>query len=161
MLVRYILSTVHLRLSPFSQLSLCNKRGWMFSAYSFRIWWLREYLYFILFHHQTGNINHHTLFMVWLWNYPVDCMSCSAIFKENIEVPLVGNPPVMCRYVMYRDNRAMNDRWFPWQRDSNVESVSIHYVTMCGEEIPREPSSHCWTTYGTSRPSGSPFTNMV
>ena len=41
--VRYILSSVWVRLSIFSQLSLYNIWGCVFSVYPFTLWWWREY----------------------------------------------------------------------------------------------------------------------
>ena len=48
--VRYILSSVCLRLRPFSQLFLCNISCWIFSAYAFLFRWLWEkfVLHFII-----------------------------------------------------------------------------------------------------------------
>ena len=45
--VRYNLSSVWVRLSIFSQL-LYNMWGCVFSVYPFPLWWLREYIYFVL-----------------------------------------------------------------------------------------------------------------
>ena len=42
--VRYILSSVWMRLSIFSQLSLYNIWGCVFSVYPSPLWWLREYI---------------------------------------------------------------------------------------------------------------------
>ena len=44
--VRYILSSVWVRLSRFSP--LYNMWGCMFSVYPFLLWWLTEYIYFVL-----------------------------------------------------------------------------------------------------------------
>ena len=45
---RYILSSVWVRLSIFSPLSIIQYVGCMFSVYPFLLWWLREYIYFVL-----------------------------------------------------------------------------------------------------------------
>ena len=47
MLVRYILSIVCLRFSQFSQSFFMNIWGCVYSSYSFLLWWLWEYVYFI------------------------------------------------------------------------------------------------------------------
>ena len=47
MFVRYILSSLCLRLSQFAELSLCNIWGCAFLAYSFLLRWLWESVYFI------------------------------------------------------------------------------------------------------------------
>ena len=47
--VRYILSSVWVRLSPFSPLSIIQYVGlYVFSLPPFLLWWLREYIYFVL-----------------------------------------------------------------------------------------------------------------
>ena len=66
--VRYNLSSVWGRLSIFSQLSIIQYVGlW------FRLWWLREYIYF--YHHQIGGMNYYPLFRVRSWNNGMRCMS--------------------------------------------------------------------------------------
>ena len=45
--VRYILSSVCVRLSIFSQLSIIHYVGCVFSVYLFPLWWLREYIYVV------------------------------------------------------------------------------------------------------------------
>ena len=46
--VRYILSSVWVRLSIFSPLSIIQYVGLYVSVYQFLLWWLREYIYFVL-----------------------------------------------------------------------------------------------------------------
>ena len=46
--VRYISSSVWVRLSIFAPLSIIQYVGCMFSVYPFPLWWLREYIYFVL-----------------------------------------------------------------------------------------------------------------
>ena len=46
--VRYNLSSVWVRLSIFSQLSIIQYVGLCFSVYPLPLWWLREYIYFVL-----------------------------------------------------------------------------------------------------------------
>ena len=48
MLVRYILSSICLRLSQFSQLSFMQLCGCVYSAYPFLLWWLWEYVYYLI-----------------------------------------------------------------------------------------------------------------
>ena len=46
--VSYILSSGWARLSIFSPLATIQYMGCMFSVYPFLLWWLREYIYFVL-----------------------------------------------------------------------------------------------------------------
>ena len=46
--VRYILSSVWVGLSIFSPLSIIQYVGLYISVYPFLLWWLREYIYFVL-----------------------------------------------------------------------------------------------------------------
>ena len=58
---------------------LYNMWGCMFSIYPFLLWWLREYIYFVLlssyYHHQIGSMNYYPLFRVRSWNNGLRCMS--------------------------------------------------------------------------------------
>ena len=72
--VRYILSSVWVRLSIFSPLSIIQYVGCMFSVYPFLLWWLREYIYTLsYYHHQIGSMSYYPLFRVRSWNNVVRC----------------------------------------------------------------------------------------
>ena len=73
--VRYILSSVWVRWSIFSPLSILQYVGCMFSVYPFLLWWLREYIYFVLLSSSNGSMNYYPLFRVRSWNNGVRCMS--------------------------------------------------------------------------------------
>ena len=73
--VRYILSSVWVRLSIFFRYPLNNMMwGCVFSVYPFLLWWLRAYI-LSYYHHQIGNMNCYPLFRVRSWNNGVRCVS--------------------------------------------------------------------------------------
>ena len=74
--VRYNLSSVWVRLSIFSQWSIIQYVGCVFSVYLFPSWWLSYY------NHQIGSMNYYPLFRVRSWNNGMRCMSFY-ILMEN------------------------------------------------------------------------------
>ena len=78
--IRYILSSVWIRLSIFSRLSIIQSIiqyvGLCFSVYPLPLWWLTEYIYTLFYyHHQIGSMNYYPLFRVRSWNNGVRCMT--------------------------------------------------------------------------------------
>ena len=83
--VRYILTSVWVRLSIFSLRSpLYNMWGCMFSVYPFLLWWLKEYIYLVLFSSSNRSMNYYLLFRVRAWNNGVRCMSFYILISENM-----------------------------------------------------------------------------
>ena len=75
MLVRYILSSVCLRLNQFSQLSFMQYiLDCVYSADPFILWWLWEYMYFILLL-SSNRKSDLPLFRVRSWKNGMRCMS--------------------------------------------------------------------------------------
>ena len=54
---------------------LYNMWGCMFSVYPFLLWWLREYIYFVLLSSSNRKYEHLQLLRVRSWNNGVRCMS--------------------------------------------------------------------------------------
>ena len=72
--VRYILSSVLVRLSIFSQLSVIQNMGCVFSVYPFPLWWLREYTLCLIIIIKS-EVWTNPLFRVRSWNNGMRCMS--------------------------------------------------------------------------------------
>ena len=75
--VRYILSSVWVRLSIFSPLSIIRYVGlYVFSLPISVVMIERIYIYALsYYHHQIGYMNYYPLFRVWSWNNGVRCVS--------------------------------------------------------------------------------------
>ena len=75
--VRYILSSMWVRLSIFSHYPSYNIWGRVFSVYPFPLWLLREYTLclIIIIKSEVWSMNYYPLFRVRSWNNGMRCMS--------------------------------------------------------------------------------------
>ena len=74
--VRYILSSVWVRLSIFSALSIIPYVGLYVFSLSISFVMIEIYIYILsYYHHQIGSMNYYPLFRVRSWNNGVRCMS--------------------------------------------------------------------------------------
>ena len=71
---RYILSSVWVRLSIFSQLSIIQYMGLCVFSLPISLVMI-ERIYTLSYHHQIGSMNYYPLFMVSSWNNGMRCMS--------------------------------------------------------------------------------------
>ena len=85
MYVRYILSSVWVRLSIFSQLSNIQYMGLCVSVYPFPLWWLREYTLclIIIIKSEVWTMSYYPLCRVRSWNNGIRCMSLYILLDEE------------------------------------------------------------------------------
>ena len=91
--VRYILSSVWVRLSIFSQLSIIQYVELCLFSSPFPLWSLIEYIYIHIYtlsyyHNQIGSMNYCPLFRVRSWNNGVRCMSFYILICRSTEWPV-------------------------------------------------------------------------
>ena len=101
--LRYILSSVWIRLSIFSQLSIMQSIiqyvGLCDFSLPLPLWWLREYIYFVLLSSPIGSMNYYPLLRVRSWKNGVRCVSfyilmvemrCSSFHRCSGHIPPVA-----------------------------------------------------------------------
>ena len=80
---RYILSSVWVRLSIFSHLSIVQYMGLGVSSLPISLVMIERTYTLSYHHHQLGNINYYPLFRVRSWNNGVRCVSLSILMVIN------------------------------------------------------------------------------
>ena len=80
--VRYILSSVWVRLSTFSQLSIIQYMGLCVFSLPIPLVMIKRIYTLSYYHHQIGRMNYYPLFRVRSWNNGVRCMSLYILFKH-------------------------------------------------------------------------------
>ena len=111
MLVRYILSSVYLRVSPFSQISFMQYMGLCVFSLPISLMMIVR-LYFISSyqrHHQIGNMSHLPLFRVMSWNKRLHCMSLYILIVACLTTVIlsvfdINNNTVLVSNVVWQNN---------------------------------------------------------
>ena len=103
--VRYNLSSVWVRLSIFSQVSIIQHMG--LCVFSSPISFVVIERIYILCHHQIGSMNYYPMFRVRSWNNGMRCMSFYILIKAYCDVHLVG---IKCHSVPFRDSLSINKK---------------------------------------------------
>ena len=93
MAVRYILSSVWVRLSTFSQLCIIQYMGLCVFSLPISLVMIERIYTVSCYHHQIASMNYYPLFRVRSWNNGVRCMSF--IFLWEYFVDSVNHPPVL------------------------------------------------------------------
>ena len=90
--VRYILSSVWVRLSIFSQLSIIQYMGLCIFRLPISLVMIERMYNSSCYHHQIGNMNYYLLFRVRSWNNGVRCMSFYIFFNEIVRLSKTYSP---------------------------------------------------------------------
>ena len=81
--VRYILSSVWVRLNIFSQLSIIQNMGLCVFSLPIPLVMIEIIYTLSYYNHQIGNMNYYPLFRVMSWNNGMCCMSLYILLKEH------------------------------------------------------------------------------
>ena len=82
--VRYILSSVWVRLSIFSQLSIIEYMGLCVFSLPISLVMIERIYTLSYYHHQIGSMNYYPLFRVRSWNKGMRCMSLYILLKITL-----------------------------------------------------------------------------
>ena len=123
MLVRYILSSVCLRLSQFSQLSFMQAVCIQLTHLSYDDCENVCTLFYL--HHQIGSMTHLPLFRVRSWNNGMHCMSfyiLECYCCEKINLPKVKNQWVAH---FHRYQRPLGSTWIRYRSNTKVSALCL------------------------------------
>ena len=133
--VRYNLSSVWVRLSIFSQLSIIQYVG--LCVFSLPISFMmieRIYLYTLsYYHHQIGSMNYHPLFRVRTWNNGMRCMSFYILLLVNYSL-LTHCDLVTSSYGDVDLGQHWFRQWLPAWRHQNITWTNVDFSSkvFCG-----------------------------
>ena len=82
--VRYILSSVWVRLSLFSQLSIIQYMGQCVFSLPIALVMIEMIYTLSYYHHQIGSMNYYPLFRARSWNNSMSCMSIFVLYYSEI-----------------------------------------------------------------------------
>ena len=113
--VRYILSSVRVRLSIFSQSSIIQYMGLCVFSLPISLVMIERIYTLSYYHHQTGRMNFYPLFRVGSWNNGMHCMSlsilltvvCLLIWDLQSSVVAITN----VTHLLYREASEILNHW--------------------------------------------------
>ena len=139
--VKYILSSVWVRLSIFSQLSIIQYMGLCVFSLPISLVMIERIYTLSYYHHQIGSMNYYPLFRVRSWNNGMCCMSLYILISSDN-----GLLPSLCGYWHYQVLRYPKRSLPTW-----LLSPSTHYYDVISTGVLNPGSSKFCSTVVSSQ----------